>query len=351
MKRNLDKRIKQVKEKMPMVFYLSVFIFVINGFTSSILFVIYLRLAKGEIRFEQDLAWFVLIILVASIVVSTFIVRGLGNRIIFRSIRQIIDASKAVAEGDFSQRLEEPREKEVAEICKSFNEMVDRLGNNELLARDFISNVSHQFKTPLASIHGFAQLLESEDLSDAEKQEYVSVIKDKSIAMSDMINDILELSRLEHLNYDIKKATFSLDEQIQKCILLYDDELKEKGLEVELQIKATDCYGNVELLAEVWKNLIENAIKFSQENGVIKIITESGFDYVLVTVQDDGIGMSLDTQMHIFDRFFRGKEAQTYKGTGLGLSIVKSIVDKHDGEIKIYSELREGSKFVVKLPF
>ena len=348
--RSINRRIRQVKDKMPMVFYLTVFIFAVNCITAIFMFFAYLGISKIDIRPELNIGWIVLIILIASIVLSTFLVRGLGNRIIFRSIRQIIDASKAVAAGDFTQRLAEPREKEIAEICTSFNEMVSILGNNELLARDFISNVSHQFRTPLASIHGYAQLLESDDITDAERLEYIDIIEEKSISLTEMINDILELSRLEHLSSAITKENFSLDEQIYKCIISFDDKLKEKGLEVDLDIVPAKYCGNQELLAEVWKNLIENAIKFSNENDTITVKIENNFEDVKVSVSDNGIGMSLETQMHIFDRFYRGKEAHGFQGTGLGLSMVKSIIDKHEGFIEVYSEAGKGTKFVVTLP-
>lgn len=346
----ISKKIKKVKQKMPMVFYLTMFIFAVSCVTAVVLFSIYLLCLRVGLITEFTLVWMVFILLIGSIFISTSLTRGLGNRIIFRSIRQIINASKAVANGDFSQRLESPKEKEIAEICDSFNEMVDKLGNNEMLARDFISNVSHQFRTPLASIHGYAQLLESDDINKEEREEYISVIKEKAISLSVVINDILELSRLEHLSVDIEKELFQIDEQIRKCILSMEDKLSEKNLEVVLELQSVNYLGCRELLAEVWNNLLENAIKFSNPNGIINIKLECDFDLLKISVCDNGIGMSNETKSRMYERFYRGTEAQGFSGSGLGMAMVKNIISKHGGEIHVQSELGKGSNIVVSLP-
>lgn len=354
MKSKKDKRIKtqmeNVKEKMPLVFYLTMFIFFISCITAAVLFSLYLYFSKKGWITEFTIVYMVIILLIASVVISTSLVRGLGNKIIFRSLRTFKDATKAVANGDFTQRLVAPREKEVAEICESFNEMVNKLGNNELLARDFVSNVSHQFRTPLSSIHGYAQLLENDDLTEEERLEYISVIKEKSISLSELMNDILELARLEHLNTGITKELFSLDEQLRKCVLSLENKFSAKNLEVVMELQTVNYLGNRELLAEVWHNLLENSIKFSHENGTITISLESDFDNVRVGVKDNGIGMSLDTQMRMYDRFYRGKEALNQDGSGLGMAMVKNIIAKHGGDIKVFSEPDKGSEFIVSLP-
>lgn len=346
----IKKQIKNVKEKTSMVVYLTFFIFVISCITAAILFFLYMFFLKMGWISELHIVWAIFILLFCSIAISTSLVRGLGNRIIFRSLRQIIAASKAVANGDFSQRLIAPREREVAEICESFNEMVDKLGNNELLARDFVSNVSHQFRTPLSSIHGYAQLLESNDLSEEERLEYIAIIKEKSISLSELINDILELSRLEHLSAAIAKELFSVDEQLRKCILSMEDNIAEKNLEVVLELQSVKYYGCRELLAEVWNNLLENAIKFSESGGVITVVLECDFDNVKVIVRDNGIGMNSETKDRMYDKFYRGKEVHNRNGSGLGMAMVKNIISKHGGEINVTSELGKGSEFTILLP-
>ena len=350
-KYDITEQISHVKKKTPMIVYLTVFIFVVCCVTAIVLLFLFLWLMKIGVVEELNLWWAVVILMICSIAISTSLVRGFGNRILFGSLRQIIDASKAVANGDFTQRLESPKEKETAEICDSFNEMVDKLGNNEMLARDFVSNVSHQFRTPLSSIHGYAQLLESENLTDEERNEYISVIKDKSISLSELVNDILELSRLEHQSSAISKETFSLDEQLRKCLLTMDKSLDEKNIEILLDLKPIKFFGCRELLAEVWNNLLENAIKFSNDNGVIQISLDSDDRNVIVKIKDNGIGMSSETQARIYDRFYRGSEVHDRPGSGLGMSMVNNIITKHDGTIKLESELGKGTVFTVYLPF
>ena len=346
----IGNNIKKVKQKMPMVFYLSVFIFAISCVTAIIAFFLYVIFVNAGFMTEITLIWLVLVLLFGSVVISTSLVRGLGNKIIFGSLRQITRASKAVANGDFSQRLEPPREKEIAELCDSFNEMVNKLGTNELLARDFISNVSHQFRTPISSIHGYAQLLEDDSISTEEKLEYIEVIKEKSISLSNLINDVLELSRLEHLSASLEKELFSIDEQLRKCIISFADRLDEKKIDISLDLQAVSYLGCKELLAEVWNNLIENAIKFSEEDGKINVDLKCDFDNIFISVQDFGIGMSEETKTRMFDRFYRGKEVRDINGCGLGMSMVKNIIIKHGGEIKVESALGRGSTIIVILP-
>lgn len=349
-KTRLGKNIKKVKEKMPMVFYLTVLIFAVSCATAIVLFFLYVVFLNAGFMTEITLVWLVLVLFIGSAIISSSLVRGLGNKILFGSLRQITKASKAVANGDFSQRLESPREKEIAEICDSFNEMVNKLGANELLARDFVSNVSHQFRTPLASIHGYAQLLEDNTLSEEEKNEYIDIIKEKAISLSNLINDVLELSRLEHLSADLEKEMFSIDEQLRKCIISMEEQLNEKNIEVMLELQAINYLGCKELICEVWNNLLENAIKFSHKDGIINVKLVSNFDEVTISVRDYGIGMSDETKNRMFDRFYRGKEAHGIDGCGLGMSMVKSIVQKHGGSITIDSELGHGSNIIVSLP-
>jgi signal transduction histidine kinase len=350
-KYDITEQISNVKKKTPMIVYLTVFIFVVCCVTAIVLLFLFLWLMKIGVVEEINLWWAVVILMICSIAISTSLVRGFGNKILFGSLRQIIDASKAVANGDFTQRLESPKEKETAEICDSFNEMVDKLGNNEMLARDFVANVSHQFRTPLSSIHGYAQLLESENLTKEERNEYISVIKDKSISLSELVNDILELSRLEHQSSAISKETFSLDEQLRKCLLSMDKQLDEKNIDVVLDLKPVKFFGNRELLAEVWNNLLENAIKFSYDQGKIEILLDSDEENIIVKFKDNGIGMSEETKERIYDRFYRGNEVHDRQGSGLGLAMVNNIIEKHEGFIKVESELEKGSEFAVFLPF
>ena len=180
--------------------------------------------------------------------------------------------------------------------------------------------------------------------------EYIEVIKEKSISLSNLINDVLELSRLEHLSASIEKELFSIDEQLRKCIISFADRLDEKKIDISLELQTVNYLGCKELLAEVWNNLIENAIKFSTDGGKIVVDLNSNFDNIYISVQDFGIGMSDETKDRMFDRFYRGKEVRDINGCGLGMSMVKNIISKHGGEIRVESELGKGSKIIVVLP-
>lgn len=346
----ITEQISKVNKKTPMIIYLTLFIFGVCCVTSAVLFGICILMVNFGWTVEIDLVWAIFALLICSIAISTSLVRGFGNRIIFRSLRPIIDAFEAVANGDFTQRLDPPKEKETAEICEGFNEMVDKLGKNELLAGDFVSNVSHQFRTPLASIKGYAQLLESSDLTETERREYISVIEEKALSLSDLVNDILELSRLENQSAALSKEVFKLDEQLRRSLLSMEEQMTEKNLEVNISLSDVDFYGNKELLAEVWNNLLENAIKFSYNKGVIGVSLEIKDSCAVVTVSDEGMGMDDETKERLFDRFYRSSDAQGKSGYGLGMSIVKNIVKKHDGTIIVESELGKGSSFTVELP-
>lgn len=344
-----DKKPK-VNRRMPLVFYLTVFIFIVSCITAALLITIYVGLINAGWNKEWDIISIGVALLIGSIIVSTFLVRGFGNKIIFGSLIQINDASKAVAAGDFSQRLEIPKEKETAEICENFNEMVNKLGNNELLARDFVSNVSHQFRNPLSSIHGYVQLLESENITEEEKQEYIAIIKEKSIELTELVNDILELSRIEHQSGALIKEKFYIDEQIRKSIINSNAALKNKNIELDLDLDNVEFYGNAELLKEVWNNLIDNAIKFSNNNGVIRIKLRKEENNAVIKITDHGIGMSQETLKRLYERFYRGKEAYSYDGSGLGMAMVKSVLDKHNGAINVSTELGKGTTFTIELP-
>ena len=344
-----DKKPK-VNRRMPLVFYLTVFIFIVSCITAALLITIYVGLINAGWNKEWDIISIGVALLIGSIIVSTCLVRGFGNKIIFGSLKQINDASKAVAAGDFSQRLEIPKEKETAEICENFNEMVDKLGNNELLARDFVSNVSHQFRNPLSSIHGYVQLLESENITEEEKQEYIAIIKEKSIELTELVNDILALSRIEHQSGALIKEKFYIDEQIRKSIINSNAALKNKNIELDLELENVEFYGNAELLKEVWNNLIDNAIKFSNNNGVIRIELRKEENNAVIKITDHGIGMSQETLKRLYERFYRGKEAYSYDGSGLGMAMVKSVLDKHNGAINVSTELGKGTTFTIELP-
>lgn len=268
---------------------------------------------------------------------------------IIKPIRQITNATKQVAKGDFNVKLELKRNDEIGELAENFNKMVKELNNNEYLSKEFISNVSHEFKTPIASIQGFAKLLKDDKTTEEEKTEYLDIIIEETDRLANLSNNIQKLSRLE--NKDIVKLEdkIILDEQIRKCILMFNQKLDEKNINITMDEKNLKVISNEELLQQVWINLINNAIKYTPENGQIEVKLEEEEKYVIVEIKDSGIGIDEKKQKRIFEKFYQVDSSHATEGNGLGLAIVKKIVELHGGTISVESKVGEGSSFKVKL--
>jgi signal transduction histidine kinase len=287
--------------------------------------------------------------------ISTLIPIILGTVIIFlatitvvRPIKLISEASKKVAGGDFSIQLPIKGNTEVSELTRNFNLMVKELSANEYLHKEFVSNVSHEFKTPITSLKGYAKLLKCEDLPDDKRQEYADIIISESERLSNLSSKLLKLSELENEIIRNKREQFSLDEQIRDAILLLQNEWEKKNLELDVDMEEVTFKGYKELMALVWINLISNAIKYSGQGDLLKI-TLRQTDKITIEIRDSGIGMTKEDAGKIFRRFYKADKSRNSTGTGLGLSIVKKIIELHDGTIYVDSEPGKGSKFVVEL--
>ena len=265
-------------------------------------------------------------------------------------IVKINDAAKKVSRGDFSVRLEEKSiAKEIEEIAKSFNIMVKELSNTETLRNDFISNVSHEFKTPLSAIEGYATLLQDERLSKEEQATYVSRILENTSRLSKLTQSILSLSKLENQEIVLQQESFMLDEQIRRVLLSYEPLWEEKELNIDLALEATQIYGSKSLLAQVWSNLIDNAIKFSRPKGILFISCGMFDGKIIVRIRDTGIGMSDEVRKHAFDKFYQGERSHSGQGSGLGLALVQRIVSLSGGTIEIQSKEGKGTEITVSL--
>jgi len=287
--------------------------------------------------------------------ISTLIPIVLGTVIIFlatitvvKPIKLISEASKKVASGDFSIQLPVKGNTEVSELTRNFNLMVKELSANEYLHKEFVSNVSHEFKTPITSLKGYAKLLKSDDLTDDKRQEYADIIISESERLSNLSSKLLKLSEVENETIRNKKEHFSLDEQIRDAILLLQNEWEKKNLELDVDMEEVTINGCKELMILVWINLISNAIKYSRQGDLLKI-TLRQTDNIMIEIRDSGIGMTKEDAGKIFQRFYKADKSRNSTGTGLGLSIVKKIIEIHNGMIYVDSELGKGSKFVVEL--
>ncbi|MCE5188728.1 MAG: HAMP domain-containing histidine kinase [Eubacteriales bacterium] len=266
-------------------------------------------------------------------------------------IVKINDAAKKVAKGDFSVRLEEKSiAKEIEEIATSFNIMVKELASTETLRSDFVSNVSHEFKTPLSAIEGYTTLLQDESLSKEEQARYIERILENTSRLTRLTQSILSLSQLENQEIVLQKENYMLDEQIRRVLLGYEALWEEKGLVIDLSLEATPFYGNKSLLAQVWSNLIDNAVKFSVPFGVLSIHCGAANGGVRVVVRDTGIGMTEEVKERAFDKFYQGERSHSVQGSGLGLALVKRIVILCGGTISLESGEGKGTTFTVLLP-
>lgn len=239
---------------------------------------------------------------------------------------------------------------EVRQIARNLNAMVEELGTVETLREDFIAGVSHELKTPLTAIEGYAVLLGEPDITAAEQRQYTQEILDSSRRLSRMVSSILHLSSLDHCSELPSCREFSLDEQLRQCLLELEPHWTRKHLELDLELPEVRCTGSEELCRQIWQNLYSNAIKFTPDGGTIttRITTEPG--WVTVSISDTGIGMPGEVQKHIFEKFYQGDASHSTNGTGLGLALAKRITDLHGGSISVRSAPGEGSCFSVRLP-
>ena len=289
------------------------------------------------------------IIIVNTILISIAIIR-ISTKMLADPLKKSIEATKKVAEGDFSVRLETKRDDETKELVDNFNRMVKQLGKTEILQKDFIDNVSHEIKTPINSIQGFTKLLDDNNLSEQERKEYINIILEETNRLLKLSSNILKLAKLQHQDKAINNEEINLSEQIKKAVLLLEPKWKDKNINFSIDAKEVYFYGDEDLLFQVWTNLLDNAIKFSNENGKISVKIGIVKDKIEVSIKDNGIGMDSDELEMIYTRFYQIDKSHSGEGSGLGLAIVKRIVEISNGEINVESEKGKGTTFTVVLP-
>ena len=269
-----------------------------------------------------------------------------------RPVRHIISASQKVMDGDLSTRIAPLRGVEPGfnVIIDYFNSMVSELSGIETLRTDFIANVSHELKTPLAVIQNYGAMLQQPNLSEDDRMDYACTVTSASQRLASLITNILKLNKLENQQIYPQKKRFDLGEQLCECLLSFENVWETKSLEIETDIEdGVNVDSDPELLSLVWNNLFSNAIKFTEEGGTVglKLYTESG--HAVVEVSDTGCGISPEVGAHIFEKFYQGDPSHGTQGNGLGLALVRRVVDIIEGEISVNSELGKGSTFTVRI--
>ena len=272
------------------------------------------------------------------------------NARLLEPITRLSKAMKEVSQGDFEQHLEtNSRIAEVGESYQSFNVMTKELRATEVLQMDFVSNVSHEFKTPINAIEGYTMLLQGEELSQ-EQEEYVEKILFNTQRLSGLVGNILLLSKLENQNIPMKKTEYRLDEQIRQAFLSLETKWTEKEIGFQVELEEVKYTGNEGLFMHIWMNLLDNAIKFSPAKGTIMMFLKQEKDSVMFILEDEGPGIEDDVKTRIFDKFYQADGSHKAEGNGLGLALVKRIVDSAGGTIKAENREYGGCRFVVELP-
>lgn len=292
------------------------------------------------------------IMLCASIIIGS-ILSAMLSGILLRPLNDLKEGLLKVSKGDFTVRLEENGNSELSHIQESFNIMVKELGNTELFRNDFINDFSHEFKTPMVSVYGFAKQLKKGGLTKEQEQEYIDIIINESQRLINMSSNILMLSKLENQEIITDKKDFSLDEELRRCVLQLQGQWGEKNQEVIPDLCEITYYGNSEMLKQVWLNVIGNAVKYTPDGGTIEVkldINPKNEQEVRVRITDNGIGMDKATAERIFEKFYQGDSSHATGGNGLGLAMVKRIVELCGGRIRVKSEPDKGTQFTVYLP-
>lgn len=267
-----------------------------------------------------------------------------------RPIVQLTEATRHIARENYSYPLNIQRNDEIGQLSESFNLMQTQLQHNDLARKAFISNVSHDFQSPLMNIQGYADLLKSPDLADTDRLAYTSIIDLEAKRLSSLTRELLLLTSLDQGAYPMKASEFQLDEQLKNAVRKYRWRLEEDDIQLSYSLAPNRFRGDAELLENVWDNLLTNAIKYNEPGGSIEIRLDSTATGVTVSFKDSGAGIAEDAIPQLFDRFYRGNAARSKDGTGLGLSIVEQIVRLHHGTIKVHSTIGEGSEFMLTLP-
>ena len=295
-----------------------------------------------------------LVILYASCILMAVSLVVAIRLVLIKPIKNIIQAMNRLAAGDFTVRLQpaahgyEPTE--IREFKAAFNKAAEELSGTELLRKDFVNNFSHEFKTPIVSISGFADLLLDEDVTPEEQREYLQIIRDESRRLAQLSGSVLLLNRIEAQTILTDCTDFSLDEQLRQSVLVTQQKWRQKELDFDADLVPAEYTGSEGLLKEVWLNLLDNAAKFSPEGGTVAVNLRKAKNALMVSVTDQGEGMSADTQAHIFEQFYQGDTSHTTQGNGLGLAMVKKVLELHGGSIQVNSAPGQGSCFTVTLP-
>lgn len=285
-----------------------------------------------------------------SVVLGSAIARY-ASHTFFAPITRLCRAMKEVAGGDFHIEMQtDSKIDELRELYDNFNRMVRELNSTETLQTDFISSVSHEFKTPINAIEGYAALLQEQDLTPDEQRQYVEKILFNTRRLSTLTGNILLLSKLSSQSIRPRRTTFRLDEQIRQAVLALEQKWEDKELELDVDLERTAFTGYEALLLHVWTNLIDNAVKFDPHGGLLRLRLYQPDEHLLFTIEDSGPGIAAGDEERIFAKFYQSDTSREAEGNGLGLALVKKIVELNGGSVRAENLPQGGCRFTVRLP-
>ena len=272
--------------------------------------------------------------------------------IIVKPLTRLTNAIKELSNGNYNVRVDNVGQDEISKLNQGFNQMARQLAKQDETRQKFISDISHEFQTPLTSIQGFANILKEEDLPKEQRVKYANIILYNSKRLSSLAKNMLQLTLLDREEIELELTNYSLVEQMNRVISTQENQAMEKNIEIVFEMPKKEIFieGDEQRLEQVWTNIISNAIQYTNEGGLITITMKKNSKDIEISIEDTGIGMSKEVVSHIFERFYREDKARNVEGNGLGLAIVKSIVDLHHGKIDILSQVDVGTNFIVRLP-
>lgn len=335
--------------KLVFIFSFIIFLIMFVSLPISAILSIYFHLAPVSIF--SGILWPLINLYMISVIIGTAISAIIGRKI----LSPLLKYSKALMEvgkGNFNIRLDEDKHHlhELKMMSHNFNIMVNELNNIETFRSDFIANVSHEFKTPLASIDGYTMLLQDSNLTEKEKNDYIEKILKNTKRLSSLVYTILQISKIENQGIISEKRKCKLDEELRQTLLFLEPKWAKKNIDLDIDLDETTFYGNEELLAQVWVNILDNAIKFIPDNGTIACSLKRFDGWITAIISDTGVGMPEDVQKYIFDKFYQGDKSHSCEGNGLGLALAKRIIDLCGGTIEVQIVCGKGTTFTVKLP-
>ena len=338
--------------------YLS--LFAVMAFMISGCMIVFLRVLEKDLGVtftEENISRAAILTMIDIVVLSILltVLDAVRRRFtVVRPVRRIVDAAEKIMNGDFSVRIKPLLGSNDVEgfntIIHYFNQMAEELSGIETLRTDFIANVSHELKTPLAVVQNCGAMLQRPDLPEEKRLEYAKTITESSRRLSSLITNILKLNKLENQQIYPEQRIYNLGEQLCECLLNFESTWEKKEIEIDTDIEEeVFIESDAELLTLAWNNLFSNAMKFTDPGGSVSLTLKSDGKFAVVQVSDTGCGISSEVGKHIFEKFYQGDTSHSTQGNGLGLALVKRVVDITGGDILVESELGKGSTFTVKI--